>query len=225
MTYLFPGQNEQESSCPRNKLWLRKGCYSRTCSSREWYQGWQASTCGQNKMSIWISTPFWILKLWCSIQFFEARPKSRPSLFDRECDEINKAFNKQWHPTKACQLYCGMFTIRKWKKLSTRMKQKHSLSKCRQCASEHLSLQESFPIGPVYHTEPIVSFPPNSTFERKVMRLAMKELHENCMEHFGSSLPDLVAKHTAKMVSFKRASQKSGRKLTKEVWTTKCMTV
>jgi len=49
--------------------------------------------------------------------YFEAQPKSRPSLFDRKCDEINKAFNKRWHPTKACQLYCEMFTIWNWKKL------------------------------------------------------------------------------------------------------------
>ena len=75
------------------------------------------------------------------------------------------------------------------------MKQKHTLSNCRQCALDHLSLQESFPKGPVYYTDPIVSFPPNSTSERKVVRLAMKQLDENCMEKFGSSLPDLVAKH------------------------------
>lgn len=72
---------------------------------------------------------------------------------------------------------------------------------------QSMSLQESFPIGPVYHTEPIVSFPPNSTCERKVMRLAMKELHENCMEHFGSSLPDLVAKHCKDVVLQKSKSK------------------
>ena len=61
---------------------------------------------------------------------------------------------------------------KKWKRLSTSMKQKHTLSNCRQCALDHLSLQESFPKGPVYYTDPIVSFPPNSTSERKVVRLA-----------------------------------------------------
>ena len=55
------------------------------------------------------------------------------------------------------QEYETTFGIQKWKDLSAEQKQKHTLEKCKACERRYCNLQITFPQGPHYDGEKIVS--------------------------------------------------------------------
>ena len=46
--------------------------------------------------------------------------------------------------------YVKKFSTDNWKKISSEEKEFHSLSNCRQCATEHIDFQKSFPSLPIF---------------------------------------------------------------------------
>ena len=75
------------------------------------------------------------------------------SKFDRHCDDILKCFIKRWNAKPTRSEYLKKFSTDNWKKLSSEEKEFHSLSNCRQCATEHLEFQKSFPSLPIFEPE------------------------------------------------------------------------
>ena len=50
------------------------------------------------------------------------------SLFDKNCEHIDKTFSKKWHPAVKRVEYTNTFSVEKWKNLPTSEKRKHTLS-------------------------------------------------------------------------------------------------
>ena len=69
---------------------------------------------------------------------------------DKHCDDILKCFIKRWNGELTRSEYLKKFSTDNWKKISSEEKEFHSLSNCRQCATEHLDFQKSFPSLPIF---------------------------------------------------------------------------
>ena len=81
------------------------------------------------------------------------------SKFDRHCEYINNIFMKRWNGKFTRSDYLNKFSTDNWKKLSSEEIEFHSLSNCRQCATEHLDFQKCFPSLPIFEPETAESEP------------------------------------------------------------------
>ena len=63
--------------------------------------------------------------------------------------DILKCFIKRWNGELTRSEYLKKFSTDNWKKISEE-KEFHSLSNCRQCATEHLDFQKFFPSLPIF---------------------------------------------------------------------------
>ena len=72
---------------------------------------------------------------------------------DKHCHDLLRCFMKKWFCLIPRSEYLNKFSTDNWKKLSSEEKEFHSLSNCRQCATEHLEFQKSFPSLPIFEPE------------------------------------------------------------------------
>ena len=68
--------------------------------------------------------------------------------FDYNCDAILDMFSKKWNPMIRTD-YEAFFSTENWKRLSVN-RNKHTLSHCTACSTNHMYLQEAFPGKPVF---------------------------------------------------------------------------
>ena len=74
---------------------------------------------------------------------------SKPSKFERHCNDINSYFNKKWKSLDVRASYLTTFSTAKWKAMSTNEKQKHTLANCATCYHTAGEQQANFPQKPI----------------------------------------------------------------------------
>ena len=100
------------------------------------------------------------------------------------------------------------FSTDNWKKLSSEEMKFHSLSNCRQCATEHLEFQKPFPSLPIFELQTgksqpnivEVNFPSTSGTssthdESEVTRKVLATLDNSYQSEFNHSFTESVVQH------------------------------
>ena len=75
------------------------------------------------------------------------------SHFNKHCKYINECFSHKWPVPGSKEEYSKFFAICVWKDMELSKKNNHYLSKCTECAREHLNKQKLFPALPLFELE------------------------------------------------------------------------
>lgn len=120
------------------------------------------------------------------------------SLFDKHCDTSCKAFLKKWTPTTKRVEYTNTFSIENWKALPEGEKNKHTLSNCRACFSQHENIQRAFPLKPVYIPPPPVITVDKTQLqqasEKEIGRKVLSEVNLLWQENFCHPITKAIPK-------------------------------
>ena len=149
-------------------------------------------------------------------KFWDDSPSSK---FNRQCDYVLEMFSKKWQPHSARAEYFQTFSISKWESLPILTKRCHTLSRCYECAKEHLTMQTSFPGVPHFVPENLVKLTLPSTGsaakEVTVTRKVMAELNVSYETNFHHSFTESVLKYCGKTEGLTRRLSATEKKKTK----------
>ena len=144
------------------------------------------------------------------------------SKFDRHCEYINNIFMKRWNGKFTRSDYLNKFSTDNWKKLSSEEIEFHSLSNCRQCATEHLDFQKCFPSLSIFEPETAESEPniievnlPSTSSTRdesEVTREVLATLDNSYQSEFNHSFTESVVQHCGKSEGIVRKETPSHKK-------------
>ena len=129
--------------------------------------------------------------------YFEAQHNG--SLFERHCTKVISIWSKKWHPKEAREKYESTFSTDRWKAMITQEKQKHRLTNCIQCFKHHQEEQMSFPQGPYFDPEPVVTVNTSllsSLGKKKGTTEALKHLDTAFHQLTGQTFVDALAKNS-----------------------------
>ena len=125
--------------------------------------------------------------------YFDANGK-KGSKFDQECEKILKIWGKRWNPTTCRQQYLDTFSTQRWKEMTVKQKDKHTLQKCNACLKSYKDLQMAFPQGP-YHDVEIVSINTEALDiigKKEGTQKVLREINSSLSEIFDASFTDAL---------------------------------
>ena len=142
--------------------------------------------------------------------------KSTP--FDKLLENILKGLKSGWRSSKARETYLKTFSMVIWEALSECDKIRHSLSYCEACCMEYLSVQEVFPLKPVFnsckpnteHRETTINSLVDGIINNPAAgtRKALEVLNTSVASSTGKSFNTLVDLHDKKLSSRESAKEK-----------------
>ena len=139
--------------------------------------------------------------------------------FNKYSDFVLNCFSKKWKSQTSRAQYLETFSVSKWEAFSTNKKVLHSLSKCSQCAVEHLEVQLLFPCVPHFEPESLVKLALLSTCSASkagtVTRRVIAELNVSYESTFNHTFTESVLKHCGRTEGITRKPNATEKKRAK----------
>ena len=146
--------------------------------------------------------------------YFKVSGNKNTSQFDRDCKRIVDGFKSKFPFGTNRDSYLATFSNSKWYELSVEERKRHSLGNCVRCFELHRESQESFPLKPFYHHNPIVTVDQEALQRLGVKKFTagiLTELNQVYQAEASTSFTDALVQTKSSGLE-KKKSQKEKRK-------------